>query len=93
VPKHYAYSVIDPTSGIAKGYKQLSQDPVTAQLWTRSFANELGRLTEGVGNLLKGTDTYFFIPKSAVPTGRTVTYGRIVVALRPQKAEVLNAPG
>ena len=88
IPKHFAYSVIDPTSGIAKEYKQLSKDPATSKLWTRSFANELGRLAQGVGDRLKGTNTCFFIPKSAVPNGRTVTYGRIVVSLRPQKAEV-----
>jgi hypothetical protein len=29
----------------------------------------------------------FFIPKSAVPHSQTVTYGLIVVSLRPQKAE------
>ncbi len=57
IPKHFAYSVIDPTSGIAKEYKQLIKDPATAKLWTRSFANELGRLAQGVGDRLKGTDT------------------------------------
>jgi hypothetical protein len=88
VPKPFAYSVIDPTSGIAQEYKELSKDPATSKLWTRSFANELGRLAQGVGDRLKGTNTCFFIPKSAVPHGRSVTYGRIVVSLRPQKAEV-----
>jgi hypothetical protein len=88
VPKHFAYSVIDPTSGIVQEYKQLSKDPATSKLWTRSFANELGRLAQGAGDRLKGTNTCFFIPKSAVPHGWTVTYGRIVVSLRPQKAEV-----
>jgi hypothetical protein len=88
IPKHFAYSVIDPTSGIAQEYKQLSKDPATSKLLTRSVANELGRLAQGVGDQLKGTNTCFFIPKSAVPHGRTITYGRIVVSLRPQKAEV-----
>ena len=69
VPKHFAYSVIDPASGIAKEYKQLSKDPATSKLWTRSFANKLGRLFQGVADRLKGTDTCFFIPRSAVPNG------------------------
>ena len=34
-----------------------------------------------------GTNTIFFIPKDKVPAGRTVTYGRIVAEIRPQKAE------
>ena len=34
-----------------------------------------------------GTNTNFFIPKYKVPEGRTVTYGRIVARIRPQKAE------
>ena len=34
-----------------------------------------------------GTNTIFFIPKGGVPAGRTVTYGRIVAEIQPQKAE------
>ena len=34
-----------------------------------------------------GTNTIFLIPKGKLPAGRTVTYGRIVVEIRPQKAE------
>ena len=34
-----------------------------------------------------GTNNIFFIPKGKVPAGRTVTYGRIVAKIRPQKAE------
>ena len=33
------------------------------------------------------TSTIFFIPKDKVTSGRTVTYGRIVAEIRPQKAE------
>jgi hypothetical protein len=35
-----------------------------------------------------GTNTIFFIPKSAVPKDRKVTYGRLVASLRPTKSEV-----
>ena len=34
-----------------------------------------------------GKNTIFFIPKEKVPAGRTVTYGRIVAKIRPQKYE------
>ena len=37
--------------------------------------------------MTSGTNTIFFIPKYKVPAGRTVTYGRIVAEIRPQKAE------
>ena len=57
-------------------------------IWTRSFANELGRLAQGVADRETGTNTVFFIPRHKVPKGRTVTYGRIVCKLRPHKKEV-----
>ena len=34
-----------------------------------------------------GTNTIFFVTKDKLPSGRTVTYGIIVVKIRPQKAE------
>ena len=34
-----------------------------------------------------GKNTIFFIPKEKVTAGRTVTYGRVVAEIRPQKAE------
>ena len=35
-----------------------------------------------------GTNTVFFISKSAIPQGRKVTYARMVASIRPTKAEV-----
>ena len=35
-----------------------------------------------------GTNTVFFIAKSAIPQGRKVTYARMVASIRPTKAEV-----
>ena len=51
-----------------------------------------------------GTNTIFFIPKEKVPVGKTVTYGRIVAKIEPQKDEtrctrltvggnLINSPG
>ena len=34
-----------------------------------------------------GKNTIFFIPKDKVSAGKTVTYGRIVAKILPQKAE------
>ena len=56
--------------------------------WGNSFANEIEQLAQGVRiRMPSGANTIFFIPKDKVPAGRTVTYGRIVAKIRPQKAE------
>jgi hypothetical protein len=84
---HFANSVINPKTGQLQEYKHLIQGP-DKELWTTSFANKLGRLAQGVGSHMPtGTETVFFINRSQVPTGRKVTYGRIVVGIRPEKKE------
>ena len=57
--------------------------------WTLSSANEFGRLANGVGGRVHGTNTITFIPKSAVPRARRkdVTYGTFVCTVRPEKKE------
>ena len=44
-------------------------------------------MAQGVGNRVKGTNTIFFIHRSGFPAGKRVTYGRIVVSIRPNKTE------
>jgi hypothetical protein len=85
---HLANSVIDPESGRSLEYRDLIRSAKTKEVWSRSFANELGRLAQGVGGRVEGTNTCFFIAHTAVPTHKTATYARIVVELRPQKQEV-----
>ena len=47
--------------------------------WFRSPENEFGRLAQGVGTRIKGTNTLTSIPKREVPFAtKKVTYGRIV---------------
>ena len=55
-----------------------------------SSANEFGRLAQGVGGRIKGTNTIFFIHKHQVPIDRLkdVTYAKFVVELKPNKPEV-----
>jgi len=57
-------------------------------VWAKSYANELGRLTQVIRDI-PDTNTMFFIKKSDVPVDRrkNIRYGRIVVTLRPQKSE------
>ena len=60
----------------------------TADIWRTSFANELGRLANGVGTRIPtGSNTLGFIPKSKVPTGKIPTYCRLVCDIKPNKAE------
>jgi hypothetical protein len=49
---------------------------------------KFGRLTQGVGGCIEGSNTIYFIPRSAVPRIKTVTYGRFVVDVLPNKGEV-----
>jgi hypothetical protein len=89
IPKdHIAFAVIDESTGKAFEYKDLINSPTHKEVWTKSYANELGRLTQGVRDI-PGTNTMFFIHKDDIPQDRRkdITYGRIVVMLRPQKKE------
>ena len=86
----WANAIIDPDTGASMEYRHLIKSDKHRPAWLLSFANELGRLTQGVGTRTPGTDTIFFIPHSQIPTDRRkdVTYRRICVDLRPQKEEI-----
>ena len=80
-------AVICPTTGDTLEYKQLSKGP-TAKQWATSFANELGRLANGVGSRMpSGSNTIAFIPKHMVPKHKRPTYGRLVCDIRQHKQE------
>jgi hypothetical protein len=81
-----AYAVTDVTTGQQLEYRQLLQRPDLKTILQRAFANELGRLAQGVRDI-KGTDTIVFIPPSDIPKERTITYGRVVCDIRPHKSE------
>jgi hypothetical protein len=86
---HKALAVLDKSTGKLLNYRQLLRHPVYQGDWTISSANEFGRLAQGVGGRIKGTDTIRFIRKSDIPQDRRkdVTYGRFVCNVRPEKAE------
>ena len=66
--------VIDPTSVQALEYWHLIRGP-NRDTWIRALANNLGRLAQGVGTRMPtGTNTVFFVAKSAIPQGRKVIY-------------------
>ena len=57
-----AMHVLDKGSGKLLNYRQLLQHPKYKKEWSVSSANEFGRLAQGVGNRITGTDTIKFIP-------------------------------
>jgi hypothetical protein len=69
-------------------YRGLISDEEASPIWDRAAANEFGRLAQGVGGRIEGSNTIYCIPRSAVPRDKTVTCGRFVVDVRPNKEEV-----
>ena len=82
-----ANTVIDHDTGVSLEYAALSRGP-DKEKWVQSLANDFGRLAQGVGNRIRGNNTMFFIRPSKIPTGRKVTYLRLVSTIRPNKAEI-----
>ena len=80
--------VMHPVSGKPMTYRELLKDPLTKREWELSASDGFGRLAQGVGGRIQGTDTIKFIPHSAMPMDRTATYPRFVCEHRPQKTEV-----
>eukprot|EP00804_Cyclotella_cryptica_P002421 CCRYP_004115-RA/>CCRYP_004115-RA protein AED:0.38 eAED:0.38 QI:0/0/0/1/0/0/2/0/346 len=70
-------------------YCQLIQHPTLCDKWTLSSANEFGRLAQGVGSRIKGTNTIRFIAKSNIPVEhrKDSTYGQFVCTVQPEKQE------
>ena len=90
--EHFCAPVTHPVTGetITK-YNKLIADPITRQVWSRAFGKEFGNLAQGdnVTNT-PGTDSIFVMTHEQIlriPHDRTVTYTRIVVDYRPQKAD------
>jgi hypothetical protein len=86
---YYYYQQSTSDTGAAMEYRHLMKDPKHSPTWIRSFANEIGRLTQGVGGQEKGTNTTLYIPYDKIPHDRQgdITYGGICVDYRPQKKE------
>ena len=84
-----AHSVLDQDTGKLLEYRQLLKDPKFKQIWTRSAADEFGRLAQGIGGRIKGTDTIRFIHKREIPTDRLkdVTYIKFVCTVRTEKKD------
>ena len=55
-------AVFDQETGKLLEYRQLTKMPKCKARWDKSFANELGRLAQGIRDI-EGTNTIFFISK------------------------------
>ena len=70
--------VLGKTSGQSLQYRQLRKHPKFAHIWNTSYANELGRLFQGIGkgskgprqNRVEGTNTFQLIKFSDIPQDR-----------------------
>jgi hypothetical protein len=81
---HQLNHIHHPVTGAKQSYDKLKLSD-TAR-WTTSMANELGRLSQGVGTRMKtGTETIFYIRRDQVPPGRKATYANAVCDYRPTK--------
>ena len=80
---------MDLETGKMLNYKDLLKHPKLGPDWQVSGANEFGRLAQGVGGRIKGTNTIRFIQKEDVPLDRRgyVTYASFVCNVRKKKKE------
>lgn len=84
-----AMKVLDKKSGKMLSYRQLLRHPDHQAEWSTSSANEFGRLAQGVGGRIDGTNTIHFIRLADIPKERRkdITYGQFVCNIRPEKKE------
>ena len=77
--------MINEETGKLEEYGALLKGP-DKEVWEKAYANDLGRLAQGVQGRIEGTNTVFFISHSEVPKEKRVTYGKKEVSIRPNKA-------
>ena len=90
--KELVSAVLDEETGKILEYRNLLKHPTLGPDWQISGANEFGRLAQGVGGRVKGTNTIKFIKREDVPFDRRgdVTYGKFVCKVRPEKIKEPN---
>ena len=94
ISERLAASVLDPESGLSLEYRQLVKHPKYKDVWSRSYAKELGRLCQGLkdtdsANKVTGTDTFHVIDFEDIPKDRLkeVCYSNVVCKVRPEKED------
>lgn len=86
---HTCNSIIEQHTGRVLEYKDLMKDKSSKEIWQKSFSNELGRLAQGIGKIISGTNTIIFVEYKDIPKDRCkeITYGKLVVDYKPHKLE------
>jgi hypothetical protein len=84
--QNQANAVAHLVTGKEMEYTALMKDPRLQPLWKLGFANECGRLFQGIRDI-PGTDTCFFIKLTNNPRDRKIAYGKIVGDYKPHKTE------
>ena len=91
-----AAAVLDHETGESLEYPQLIKHPKYKQLWSSSYAKELGRLCQGFKGKdsstrppVDGTDTFHVIDYADIPPDRLkeVCYSNVVCKVRTEKAD------
>jgi hypothetical protein len=84
-----ANAIFNEESGQVLKYRMLLSNPKYKEVWSHSSANEFGRLAQGVGTRIQGTNTIFFVSKNEIPFDcwKDVTYGKSVCEYKPNKAK------
>ena len=82
-----AHAVLDQETGELLEYRRLLKHPRFKEVWNKSAADEFGRLAQGIGGRIKGTNTMHFIHKKDIPFDRLkdVTYIKFVCTVRTEK--------
>jgi hypothetical protein len=62
-----AYAVLDQETGESLEYRCLLNHTHFKEVWNRSTADEFGRLAQGIGGRIKGTNTMQFVNKKDIP--------------------------
>jgi hypothetical protein len=89
-----ALFVLDPTTGDFLEHRQLHCDPCYKTTWDTSYANELGRLCQGIGSgptpnsqRVAGTDTFCLIDYNDIPLHKrkVICHTMVVCEVHPEK--------
>jgi hypothetical protein len=93
-PEPLALLVLDPATGKFLEHRQLHQDPHYKANWDTSYANELGRLCQGIGTgntptaqRVSGTNTFFLIDYQDIPAHKKkeICHTMVVCEVCPEK--------
>ena len=89
-----ALSVLDSSTGEFLEHRQLRRNPKFKLTWDTSYANELGRLCQGIGvgpkpnsKRVEGTNTFFRIDYNDIPVHKRkeICHTLVVCEVRPEK--------